>query len=49
LEELLLEPMYVLPSNRRGAKELNITREMVERRRVIAEPDNILNIDEAAA
>ena len=49
LEELLLEPMYVLPSNRRGAKELNITREMVERKRVVAEPDNILSIDEAAA
>ncbi len=49
LEELLLEPMYVLPSNRRGAKELNITREMVERKRVVTESDNILSIDEAAA
>ncbi|MEP6925600.1 MAG: ATP-dependent Clp protease ATP-binding subunit ClpX [Pyrinomonadaceae bacterium] len=49
MEELLLEPMYVLPSNRRGTKDLIITREMVDRKRVVSETDNILTIDEAAA
>jgi ATP-dependent Clp protease ATP-binding subunit ClpX len=48
MEELLLEPMYVLPSNRRGQKDLIITREMVERKRVVPESDNILTLDEAA-
>ncbi|MDQ4122431.1 MAG: ATP-dependent Clp protease ATP-binding subunit ClpX [Acidobacteriota bacterium] len=49
MEELLLEPMYLLPSNRRGAKELIITREMVERRRVMTEADALLSVDDAAA
>ena len=49
MEELLLDPMYVLPSQRRGSKDLIITKDMVERKRVVPEPDNILNIDEAAA
>lgn len=49
MEELLLDPMYVLPSQRRGSKELIITKEMVERKRVVPEPENILNIDDAAA
>jgi ATP-dependent Clp protease ATP-binding subunit ClpX len=50
MEELLLDPMYVLPSSRRGTKELIITREMVERKRVVSEPEeNLLNLDDAAA
>ncbi|HEX8398847.1 MAG TPA: ATP-dependent Clp protease ATP-binding subunit ClpX [Pyrinomonadaceae bacterium] len=49
MEELLLEPMYLLPSNRRGAKELIITKEMVERRRVVTEAEPLLNVDDAAA
>ncbi|HEX8267974.1 MAG TPA: ATP-dependent Clp protease ATP-binding subunit ClpX [Pyrinomonadaceae bacterium] len=49
MEELLLEPMYLLPSNRRGAKELIITKEMVERRRVVTEAEPLLSIDDAAA
>lgn len=49
MEELLLEPMYLLPSNRRGAKELIITKEMVERRRVVTETDALLSVDDAAA
>ncbi|HEX8564549.1 MAG TPA: ATP-dependent Clp protease ATP-binding subunit ClpX [Pyrinomonadaceae bacterium] len=49
MEELLLEPMYLLPSNRRGAKELIITKEMVERRRVVTEAEPLLSVDDAAA
>ena len=49
MEELLLEPMYLLPSNRRGAKELIITKEMVERRRVLTEAEPLLTVDDAAA
>jgi ATP-dependent Clp protease ATP-binding subunit ClpX len=49
MEELLLEPMYLLPSNRRGAKELIITKEMVERRRVVTEVEPLLSVDDAAA
>jgi ATP-dependent Clp protease ATP-binding subunit ClpX len=49
MEELLLEPMYLLPSNRRGAKELIITKEMVERRRVVTEAEPLLTVDDAAA
>jgi ATP-dependent protease Clp ATPase subunit len=49
MEELLLDPMYVLPSQRRGSKDLIITRDMVERKRVVPETDNLLSIDDAAA
>lgn len=49
MEELLIEPMYSLPSQRRAAKDLIVTREMVERKRVMPEAENILSIDEAAA
>jgi ATP-dependent Clp protease ATP-binding subunit ClpX len=50
MEELLLEPMYLIPSDRRGAKELIITREMVERKaRVFAEVESVLSVDDAAA
>ena len=49
MEELLLEPMYVLPSNRRGNKDLIVTREMVERKRVIHDAaETLINLDEAA-
>jgi hypothetical protein len=41
--------MYLLPSNRRGAKELIITKEMVERRRVVTEAEPLLSVDDAAA
>ena len=37
MEELLLEPMYVLPSQRRAVKELIVTKEMVERKKVTAD------------
>ncbi len=46
MEELLLDAMYTLPSQKR-VKEFSITREMVERRRAI--PGEILTgVDEAA-
>jgi len=46
MEELLLDAMYTLPSQKR-VKEFNITREMVERRRAV--PGEILTgVDEAA-
>jgi len=46
VEELLLEPMYVLPSQKR-LKELLITREMVEKRRSIF--DSLSGVDDVAA
>jgi ATP-dependent Clp protease ATP-binding subunit ClpX len=46
MEELLLDAMYTLPSQKR-VKEFSITREMVERRRAV--PGEILTgVDEAA-
>jgi ATP-dependent Clp protease ATP-binding subunit ClpX len=47
VEELLLEPMYLLPSQKRGIKELLITREMVEKRRGIF--DSLSGVDDVAA
>lgn len=49
MEELLLDPMYVLPSERRGTKELIITKEMVERKRIIHDEQTLLSVDDAAA
>jgi ATP-dependent Clp protease ATP-binding subunit ClpX len=46
MEDLLLDPMYVLPSQRR-VKELIITRDMVERKRPITEAFG--EVDNAAA
>ncbi len=46
LEEILLESMYVLPSQKR-LKELLITREMVEKRRSIF--DSLSGVDDVAA
>lgn len=46
LEELLLEAMYALPSQKR-VKEFQITREMVERRRAMP-GETLTGIDEAA-
>lgn len=37
MEEILLEPMYLLPSQRRGIRELVITKEMVERKTVLTD------------
>ncbi len=45
-EELLLEPMYHLPSQKRSIKELIITKEMVERKRVTTD---LTLVDEVAA
>ncbi|MBC7795513.1 MAG: ATP-dependent Clp protease ATP-binding subunit ClpX [Pyrinomonadaceae bacterium] len=47
MEELLLEPMYILPSNKRGSKELVITKEMVDRKRVI--PETLAVVEDLAA
>ncbi|MBA3443077.1 MAG: ATP-dependent Clp protease ATP-binding subunit ClpX [Pyrinomonadaceae bacterium] len=47
LEELLLEAMYMLPSQKR-VKELVITREMAERRRAVP-GESLSGIDDAAA
>ena len=47
LEELLLEAMYMLPSQKR-IKELVITREMAERRRAVP-GESLSGIDDAAA
>jgi ATP-dependent Clp protease ATP-binding subunit ClpX len=46
VEELLLEPMYVLPSQKR-TKELLITKEMVEKRRPIF--DSLSEVEDVAA
>jgi len=46
LEELLLEAMYSLPSQKR-IKELQITREMVERKRAVP-GETLTGVDEAA-
>ena len=46
LEELLLEAMYMLPSQRR-VKEFVITKEMVERHQAM--PTEIVGVDDAAA
>ncbi|HEV7644919.1 MAG TPA: ATP-dependent Clp protease ATP-binding subunit ClpX [Pyrinomonadaceae bacterium] len=48
VEELLLEPMYVLPSQqKRSTKELLITRDMVEKRGSIF--DSLTGVDDVAA
>jgi len=47
VEELLLEPMYVLPSQKRPTKELLITREMVDKRGSIFE--SLTGVDDVAA
>ena len=46
MEELLLDAMYTLPSQKR-VKEFSITREMVERRRALP-GEELAGIDEAA-
>ena len=46
LEELLLDAMYSLPSQKR-IKEFMITREMVERRRAVP-GESLTGVDEAA-
>ena len=48
LEELLLDAMYVVPSQKR-VKELVITREMVERRRASMPGEALSGVDDAAA
>ena len=47
MEELLLEAMYTLPSQKR-IKEFIITREMVERRRAVP-GESLTGVDDAAA
>ncbi len=47
LEELLLEAMYTLPSQKR-IKEFAITRDMVERRRAAPNEQHLTGVDEAA-
>lgn len=48
LEELLLQPMFVLPSQRK-VKELVITKEMVEKKAVLFETGTDTDVDDAAA
>lgn len=47
LEELLLDAMYTLPSQKR-IKEFIITREMVDRRRAVP-GEGLTGVDDAAA
>ena len=47
VEELLLEPMYILPSQKRSKGELLITREMVDKRGSIFE--SLTGVDDVAA